>query len=205
MTQQWTAPLTWVVGQLVTATQLNTYVRDISEFIGGLKIGSDTISAVPAGRELIPTGAIIAYGGSSAPDGWLMCDGSAVSRSTYAGLFARVSTTFGAGNGTTTFNIPNLQDRFPIGDSGSLTLGATGGASSVTLTTTELPAHTHGAGTLKADIAGATGGVNTSAAAGNNTGVTQTGAMSGSTASAGSGAAFSILPPYQVVNYIIKT
>lgn len=62
-----------------------------------------------------PTGMITPYSGTSAPSGWLLCDGSAVSRSTYATLFAVTSTTFGTGDGSTTFNLPNLQSRMPIG------------------------------------------------------------------------------------------
>lgn len=61
------------------------------------------------------TGTISAYTGSSAPTGWLLCDGSAVSRSTYANLFAITSTTFGSGDGSTTFNVPNLLSRSVVG------------------------------------------------------------------------------------------
>lgn len=70
------------------------------------------------------TGVITAYGGSAAPTGWLLCNGSAVSRTTYANLFAVTSTTFGAGNGSSTFNLPNLQNRIPMG-AGSATVVAT--------------------------------------------------------------------------------
>jgi microcystin-dependent protein len=80
---------------------------------------------------LDPVGTISLYGGSSAPAGWLLCDGSAVSRSTYAELFSVILTTFGAGNGSTTFNLPDLRQRFPMGKAASgtgSTLGGTGGA-----------------------------------------------------------------------------
>lgn len=70
------------------------------------------------------TGVITAYGGSSAPTGWLLCNGAAVSRTTYANLFAVTSTTYGVGNGSTTFNLPNLQNRVPVG-AGSATVVAT--------------------------------------------------------------------------------
>ena len=59
-------------------------------------------------------GIINAYAGSTAPDGYLMCDGSAVSRTNYAALFAAIGTTYGAGDGSTTFNVPNLSGRFPL-------------------------------------------------------------------------------------------
>ncbi len=62
-----------------------------------------------------PIGAIIAYGGSSDPSGWLICDGRAISRTTYADLFAAISTAYGAGDGSTTFNIPDLRGRTAVG------------------------------------------------------------------------------------------
>lgn len=64
---------------------------------------------------LLSPGLIFPYAGSSAPTGWIMCDGSAISRTTYASLFAVVSTTYGVGDGTTTFNLPNLKGRVIVG------------------------------------------------------------------------------------------
>lgn len=101
----------------------------------------------------MPTGALTMYGGASAPTGFLLCDGSAVSRVTYAALFAVVSTTYGAGDGSTTFNVPDLRQRFPLGKAASgtgATLGGTGGAIDHTHS---VPAHYHsmsGAGTTLA-------------------------------------------------------
>src|SRR3954447_9235482 len=60
---------------------------------------------------LVSTGAILVFASSSIPSGFLVCDGSAVSRTTYAALFAVIGTTYGAGNGSTTFNVPDLRDR----------------------------------------------------------------------------------------------
>lgn len=64
---------------------------------------------------LIPAGSEIAYAGSAAPTGWLLEDGSAVSRTTYATLFAVIGTTYGAGDGSTTFNVPDSRGRAAIG------------------------------------------------------------------------------------------
>lgn len=64
-----------------------------------------------------PVGVVQAFAGSTTPDGWLLCDGSAVSRTTYAALFSAIGTTYGAGDGTTTFNLPNLVDKFVEGSS----------------------------------------------------------------------------------------
>ena len=90
-----------------------------------------------------PAGVVITYGGSTAPEGWLLCDGSAVSRTTYATLFDVIGTTYGAGDNSTTFNVPDLQGRVVIGVSGTHALATTGGATTVTLETANLPAHNH--------------------------------------------------------------
>ncbi len=98
---------------------------------------------------LLPAGMIMMYGGSAAPSGWLLADGAAVSRTTYAALFAAIGTTFGAGDGSTTFNVPNFSRRVPVGAGGTSTgvlgnaTGNTGGEESHTLTIAEMPSHNH--------------------------------------------------------------
>lgn len=72
---------------------------------------------------LLPTGTVLHFAGSSAPTGWLLCDGSAVSRTTYATLFALLSTTYGVGDGSTTFNVPNTSGIF-ISGVGSQTISS---------------------------------------------------------------------------------
>lgn len=101
-------------------------------------------------------GSIVNYAGSGTPTGWLLCDGSAVSRSTYSALFAAIGTTWGAGNGSTTFNVPDIRQRFQLGAGGSYSLGATGGVTSHShgpgsLSLGHRHAHSHGAGSLQAD------------------------------------------------------
>jgi hypothetical protein len=66
-------------------------------------------------NSLLPVGSLISYAGATAPSGYLLCDGSAVSRTTYSDLFSVLSTTYGAGNGSTTFNLPDLRGRVPVG------------------------------------------------------------------------------------------
>jgi len=63
----------------------------------------------------VPAGCIMPFGGITAPTNWLFCDGAAISRSTYSALFTAIGTTFGPGNGSTTFNLPDIRGRFPIG------------------------------------------------------------------------------------------
>ena len=90
-----------------------------------------------------PAGIIMPFAGTVAPENYLFCDGSAVSRTTYATLFGVIGTTFGAGDGSTTFNVPDLSGRVPLGVSSTHLLGSTGGSETVTLTEQELPAHVH--------------------------------------------------------------
>jgi len=194
----------------------------------------ETNNRIAADNIIVPIGQINMFAGSTAPTNFLLCDGAAVSRTTYATLFALVGTAFGAGNGTTTFNVPNLKSRFPIGlDSaavGNDSVGETGGTATTTLTTTELPAHTHTGTTgnqsvqhshgldiqFRTDMAPATGAVNSvsdveNTAGGGGTSVTATGNLSTTnhthaftSASTGTGAAFSNLPPYLTLNFIIR-
>lgn len=77
-----------------------------------------------------------------APSGWVMCNGQLLSISANQALFALVGTTYG-GNGMTTFGVPNLQGRIPLHQGGGFTVGQTGGQETVTLTTSQMPAHVH--------------------------------------------------------------
>lgn len=80
---------------------------------------------------------------NSIPNGWLVCNGQAVSRTTYGELFALWGVQFGNGDGSTTFNLPNLSERSPMGVGGTVGLGDTLGEAEHTLTTAEIPAHSH--------------------------------------------------------------
>jgi microcystin-dependent protein len=100
--------------------------------------------SIPSGGGV--SGIISQFAGSAAPPGYLLCDGAAVSRTTFSSLFTTIGTTYGTGNGTTTFNLPNLQNRIPVGrgpDTEFDTLGETGGVKAVTLTSAQIPAHSH--------------------------------------------------------------
>jgi microcystin-dependent protein len=129
-------------GQIVSSSIENGSITNAKIDTGAItesKIadGAITASKIAEGAIVlpasVPTGVVNAFAGSAAnaPTGWLICDGTAVSRSTYSALFTLIGTTYGAGNGSTTFNLPNLQNRFVAGR-GSLswsdTLNETGGS-----------------------------------------------------------------------------
>ena len=90
-------------------------------------------------EQVVPSGVVKAFAGSTAPDGWLLCNGQAVSRSEYAALFAVIGTTYGAGDGSTTFLLPDMRNRMPIGADAESTyvLGNTGGSVNHSLPLTE--------------------------------------------------------------------
>lgn len=108
----------------------------------------------------LTTGTITAFAGVSAPEGWLLCHGQAISRDDYGALFDVIGTTYGAGNGTTTFNVPDARGRTGVGagQGAGLTsraLGAMFGTETHTLTTNEIPSHSHTSnGTLNYYAAG---------------------------------------------------
>lgn len=97
----------------------------------------------------IPTGVMLSYGGTSAPSGYLLCDGSIISRTTYAALFAVIGTSFGAGDGVTTFQLPFMARRVVVGAGGTgsgvlgNTVGSVGGSESIALTSSQNGSHTH--------------------------------------------------------------
>jgi len=98
---------------------------------------------------LIPAGSMTMFGGASVPTGWLACDGSAISRTTYADLFAAIGTAWGVGDGSTTFNLPDMLGRAPIGvGTGSgltaRSLGDSVGAETHQLSEAEMASHNHG-------------------------------------------------------------
>lgn len=146
-----------------------------------------------------PVGSIIMFGATNAPAGWLTCNGAAVSRTTYARLYAIVGNTWGAGDGSTTFNVPDLRERMPWGHSaGTNLLAAAGGAKTVVLTTNEMPAHAHDLPMFEPlDTAG-----NVTRPQG--WGRDSVGTRANGVNSTGGGAAHENMPPYRTVNFIIK-
>lgn len=192
----------------------------------------------------VPTGSVFPYIAATAPTGYLLADGSAVSRTTYATLFAVIGTSYGAGNGSTTFNVPDMRGRFPLGSGTGTGLNASGtGAPSGTtqtarsigqwggeetnlLTTNEMPSHNHNGVTGNAgshfhsfgapalSYALPNGNITVSVPSGtmhrfsDGDGINDTNTVadhSHSIANQGSGARHNNVPPFVVLNFIIKT
>lgn len=178
------------------------------------------------GIQGVNTGLIVPWSTASLPSGFLECAGAAVSRSTYSDLFAVVGTTYGAGDGSTTFTLPDLQDNVVLGRSPGKALATTGGSNTVasagnvsgtigntTLSTSQIAAHLHPHDTGTAVTYGRNGlGVQLSMGATGSPGnpiSTETtgggGAHTHGSSLAFSGIASSVLQPYLTIKYIIKT
>jgi len=183
-----------------------------------------------SGIQGVNTGIIVPWSNASVPSGFLECAGAAVSRSTYAALFAVIADTYGAGDGSTTFNLPDLTDRVIVSKSPSFALASTGGADAVAatgnvsggadptaLSTPTIAAHTHPQGARAGGGAGPRGSMglpdegvpdypNWSP---NGTFTTMAagggGAHTHPLAATFSGGTDSVLQPYLTVMYIIKT
>ena len=168
---------------------------------------------------LVPTGTLHMWPTSVPPSGHLLCNGQAVSRTTYSSLFSILGTTFGSGDGSTTFNLPNYADRMPIG-AGTIasSVGASGGSATTALSVSNLPSHNHSASVSDPGhqhtipIQGGNGSVNGAnslvGSPGQDTGRVTESAGTGisvSVGSTGSGTPATTISPYLGINFIIKT
>lgn len=208
--------------------------------MGGYRVtnaapGENPSDLATLGQAGLPAGVVLDFAGSVAPTGYLLCYGQAISRTVYAALFAAIGTAFGAGDGTTTFNIPDARGRVAAGkdDMGGvaanrltspvngLTLGAVGGAQSHTLTTAQLAAHTHDGSTTNNgahihdlnggwsaannDAGGVAGFINAGTIVSPNTGSAGDHSHVFTTNTAGGGDAHNNTQPTIVFNKIIRT
>lgn len=170
---------------------MTTFESNLAAVIEELQNQMDTLNI---------TGTVQSFAQETVPTGWLKADGSAVSRTDYADLYAVIGTTYGTGDGSTTFNLPNLQDKFSLGKGSTYsTLGATGGESTHTLTVAEMPAHFH----TVMEYAGPSGvaGAN---AYNNHINAAVNAASTDGTSIVGGSGVHNNMPPYIVLNYCIK-
>jgi microcystin-dependent protein len=160
-------------------------------------------------------GIMVPFPGGTIPSGWLLCDGSAISRTDFAALYAAIGTTYGAGNGTTTFNLPDMRGRVPVGRDAGQTefdvLGEAGGAKTHVLTEAQMPSHQHDFNGQTMTWGQGSIGFNTQpqayagAPSGNGLGTWQDVDGWVDTLNTGGGQAHNNLQPYRVANYIIST
>lgn len=155
-------------------------------------------------RNVVPAGTIAAHGGSAAPAGWVLCDGSSLLRASYPDLFTAIGTVWGSSSGTT-FNVPDLRGRAPIGAGTGVglsarTLASSGGEETHVLTTGEIPSHTH-TQVVTADTGGGTALRQDYDIDVVNGGSFPQGVSTGGT---GGGGAHNNMQPWRAVNYIIK-
>lgn len=169
-------------------------VEEIDNGGGGSQVLGDTL----------PIGIIMEYPGSNIPSGWLLCDGQAVSRTLYSELFNLLGTTYGSGDGSTTFNIPNLKGKVAVGkdenDTDFDTLGETGGEKTHTLSVSEMPAHSHDLVYVKSNSTP----LNNAGVSGFNSANTGVGTKENAVTNTGGGQPHNNLQPYIVQNFIIK-
>ena len=231
----------------LTATSIATSVVDASSITvtgitvtGNVSASAITVSGNVSATEfygdgsnltgiggVLPTGIVVPYAGTSEPSGYLFCYGQQISRTTYSDLFSAVGTTYGVGDGSTTFNLPDLRGRVvagqddmggssanrltgsPSGGVNGDTLGAAGGDEGHQLTAAQLASHTHAAGSYQtSSIPGGTGEGEASVFVTQNDSSqssSTTLSVSGSSGSAGSNAEHNNVQPTFILNYIIKT
>ena len=154
--------------------------------------------------ESLPLGTILEYSGGTAPKGYMICDGSAISRTKYLKLFKLIGTTYGSGDGSTTFNIPDKRGKIGVGYDSTNTnfnaLGKTGGEETHTLTISEIPSHTH---TIPIGSF-VNGDEQTNVKKGGHISETRPQGINYSSNDAGGGQSHNNLQPYITLNYIIK-
>jgi microcystin-dependent protein len=169
------------------------------------------------GTFLVPTGSVIMWPSNTSPTNWKICDGTAISRVTFVDLFSLIGTTFGIGDGSTTFNLPDYRNRTPYG-ADTYAIGATGGSANAVIvshthTATPVvtdPGHSH---LINASSDGAIGGTNNLGPGSGPNSTTSSGTTSVSTgitvatsiSTVGSSGTNANLPPYLAINFIIKT
>lgn len=172
------------------------YANENEEEVARVPLDADTLNGYTAEDFIKPkAGFIYPLAGSVIPEGFLLCDGAEYKRTDFPELFVAIGTIYGSGDGSTTFNVPNLQTRVPVGSGSGYELGTTGGEATHTLTVDEMPSHTHSSqGYAMVNDSG-----DWSALISNGQATTQTVNVTGGSQPHNN------MQPYTVVNYIIAT
>ena len=165
MTTRWNLILSIAVGGLAIHGAISACgsVAPLRPDAQAADTASPADTAAPADTA-VPPATIVAFAGTTAPPGWILCDGSEVSRTTYANLFGSVGIAFGGGDGVNTFNVPDLRGRavFGVGQGAGLTKRAMAerfGEESHVLTVSEMPTHRHLIPNLTSRVANRSGTV----------------------------------------------
>jgi len=146
----------------------------------------------------IPVGSVLPYAGSTAPDGYFFCDGAEKNRTAYPALYEIIGTTYGSVD-ITSYTLPDMRARVPVGVSSTFLLGASGGVEDVTLDVTQIPAHNHPGSTAPFPA-----NVVVQAGVGETVPGTVPGTEAISVASQGGSQAHTNMQPFLVLRYIIK-
>ena len=182
-------------------TAVNTLTARVAAAEGKAKTTDSTIASTKSDLEArilkaVPIGTIVMWATSTPPEGWLLCNGKEVSRAAYTELFKVLGTSVGA-TGSSSFKIPDLSGRFPLGTSNAHSLHSTGGAETHTLTVDEMPTHDHGVGGNI--VQRGSGGDAFRELAG-----TYPGSSNPSSQRVGGGQPHNNMPPFYGINFIIR-
>ena len=199
-----------------TLPEANTSTKGIAQLTTSYQGGENTLAATPSAvKSLVPVGTIMMYAGSSAPSGYLECNGQTINTTTNNNAYTDLVGVL-AGSGANSATVPNLVDKFIVGAnvaSGDttypgLSAGQTGGAATVTLTEAQMPQHNHGAANTTTHVLRRTGTGSATPNLGEGTNgqdeLELTTVGGGGNTDKGSGQSFDILPPYYALMFIIK-
>lgn len=188
-------------GDTEPVANLDEAIKQIKAYLKDSSVGPEALI-----NATYPVGMVVMTACTSAPSGWLMCDGTAIARTTYAELFTKIGTVYGPGDNSTTFNLPNFSGRSPVGvgvseatGATSRTLGEKVGNQTISLTIDQLPEHNH---ELKFGLEDGAGGSQLRMMYDANT--AQYGTSSRTSETTGANASIDITPPLLGINFMIK-
>ena len=216
-------------GSVITHNAATTSVHGITDTsnlvytdnatLGSVSSIAGSVSNLSTDERFNPTGAVLSFAGTVAPSGYLLCDGTSYGTADYPGLFGVIGYTYSGTASGTAFNVPDLSTRMPIGTGNGRTEGDSGGTENVTLSTSQLPSHSHpitdpGHGhtmTINYTTSNSPGGATSLQGAGQSPNssfpgqVVDSNTTGISVGNTGGNSPHTNMQPYLVMNYIIKT